>query len=73
MSNFELKQLQRLEDEIDDIGKQRKELQRKIDKYDPKWNDYDELSAWVAEMDKLAATLETKEERWLELSERAEL
>jgi len=71
LSKFELASLERLEAELEEYAEAKAKLQRDIDSFDPSRNGYQELDAWVQQLANLAATIETTEERWLSLAERA--
>mmetsp|Transcript_16738 Transcript_16738/g.54494 ORF Transcript_16738/g.54494 Transcript_16738/m.54494 type:complete len:1036 (+) Transcript_16738:43-3150(+) len=70
LSQFEVEQLARIEGEMEQLSAKQKTLQAKIDGFDPGRNGYDELTGWSDEIERLKGALETKEEKWLELSER---
>ena len=73
LSNFERRQYERLEAEMEGIVEEQAALQRRIDGFDDKRNGYGELTEWTEQVSALAAKLEETEEKWLLLAERAEL
>ena len=73
LSAFEVKELSRLEGEIDALELQRAALRSRIDGFDSSKNGFSELSEWDAELQLASEKVEKAEDRWLALSERADL
>ena len=73
LSAFEVKQMARLEAEIEEHQQAQKALQAQISGFDEKRNGYAELASWTEEIERLDALIEVAEGKWLVLAERADL
>jgi len=73
LSNFERKQLERLEGEMEALAEQQAGLQAKVDGFDATCSGYTELQEWTEQIESLGAELEDVETKWLVLADRAEL
>ena len=71
LSNFEIREMERLEAELEGLNERRDSLQQQIATFDNAKNGYDELAKWTEEVDGMAEQIETVEEKWLALAERA--
>jgi Spy/CpxP family protein refolding chaperone len=73
LSAFEVKEMARLEAQLDDLTVQQEELQRKCATFDERRNGYSELAEWTEQVEALKPKMEAVEEKWLALAERAEV
>ena len=64
-------EMARLEAEMEELNAKQDELQQMVDTFDSNRHGYSELASWTEEVEKLASTIATVEERWLALAERA--
>ena len=71
LSNFEIKEMERLEAELDGLNEERDALQKRIAGFDPNRNGYTELNEWTEAESALGPRIDTVEEKWLALAERA--
>ena len=72
LSNFEQRELARLEESMEALTANQAELQAKVDAFDPGRSGYTELNEWTEEIDAIGEELAEVELKWLALAERAE-
>ena len=61
----------KLEAELESLGEERDELQRRVDGFDQARHGYTELGEWTEALEALGAKIDAVEEKWLALAERA--
>ena len=71
LSDFEMREMNRLEGEIDELNTRRDGLQQQVGSFDAKRNGYEELKEWTDEAEALEGKIAAVEEKWLALAERA--
>ena len=71
LSNFEKRELERLESEMGALTEERDRLQKRVGNFDNAKNGYEELASWTEEADRLSGKIDEMEEKWLALAERA--
>lgn len=72
LSGKEKKELGNMEKEIEKLNKQAAEYQAKLDDGHQANAGYSQLSEWTTRLEKINAEIAAKEERWMELMERAD-
>jgi ATP-binding cassette subfamily F protein uup len=71
LSNFEVREMERLEAELEALNEKQEGLQRQVSSFDNAKNGYEELARWTEEAEAMNAQIEAVEEKWLALAERA--
>jgi ATP-binding cassette subfamily F protein uup len=71
LSAFEERQLEKLEEEVEALTAQRRNLEKQVSGFDPSRDGYSDLQDWNDALEALGPKLEEAEEKWLALAERA--